>query len=516
MSETIRSYSSGGAGVYGAPGSRGRTFRRVMLVMLAAGAVWIFWTTRDTWPAEALVPGEQTYRIQAARLLASRQDAAGSPLWRLGVLPERYHAVPELLGNNFGLPDWVLNNLVSGTCYISGKDTLAFSDVLVVTRMSRIGCLIERYHRYFGGPEVDYAGGLELRRMPESGVYYAVRGRTLVFSPARDALIAALTLPLDESLARREDRDGSAAGDLHGTVAPRESDPLGAYIERADFALAFAPGMVRFYAEARMRAAWRAPLDAIGSGGSSGPLSAPSNGGVVVAGDLGAPLPAVWRAVDEMAGGWLSGTTATWPGFAPGEGEAGERFREALQEAMGPGFTLRWTGVDVDGVLPLPELDVWLETRADAAAWLEAIPAIGPDATPLADAPYRNPDRGVVHWPQGWGSVFEPALAPVPGGVRLALHAAHLEQIPAAGPPVAVSSDLYIRIRPSEALALIQEAGMVYAECGLIRGHSLASFQTTMDGLMAGTREVSEVRIAAGYRDGAVRLEAEIELRPGG
>lgn len=515
MSETIRSYSSGGAAVYGAPGSRGRTLRRLLLLILAAGALWFFWTTRDTWPAEELVPGEQTYRIQAARLLASRQDAAGSSLWRLGILPERYHAVPELLGNNFGLPDWVLNNLVSGTCYISGMDAAAFSDVLVVTRMSRIGCLIERYHRYFGGPEVDYAGGLELRRMADSGVYYAVRGRTLVFSPARDALIAALTLPRDQSLAQREEDGSSATGDLHGTVTPLESDPLGAYIERANFALAFAPGLVRFHAEARMRAAWRAPLDAIGSGGSGGPLSAPSNGGVVVVGDLGAPLPAVWGAVDEMTDGWLSARAADWPVIGLDGVGVADPFREIVRDALGSGFTLRWTGVDVDGVVPLPELDLRFETRGGSATWLDAIPSRGPDATPPADAPYRDADRDVVHWPQGWGSVLEPALVAAPGGVRVALHAAHLEHIPADGPSVEVSSDLYIRIRPAEALALIQEAGMLYAESGLVRGHTLESFQTMMDGLMAGTREVSEVRIAATQRDGVVRLDVEIELPPG-
>jgi len=116
--------------------------------LIAAGLllllIWLFWTTRDNWPMERLVPEDQTFHLRAQHLLVTRQKAADSAFWSLGMLPEQYQAIPQWLSSDFGLPEWVLNNLVSDVCYVSGTDLNKFSDLLVVTRMSRIGCLLER------------------------------------------------------------------------------------------------------------------------------------------------------------------------------------------------------------------------------------------------------------------------------------------------------------------------------------------------------------------------------------
>ena len=56
MSDVIRSYSSSGRGTYEAAPMRGRWFRRLLAAVIFAGAIWLYWTTRDTYPIERLVP----------------------------------------------------------------------------------------------------------------------------------------------------------------------------------------------------------------------------------------------------------------------------------------------------------------------------------------------------------------------------------------------------------------------------------------------------------------------------
>ena len=72
--------------------------------------------------------------------------------------------------------------------------------------------------------------------------------------------------------------------------------------------------------------------------------------------------------------------------------------------------------------------------------------------------------------------------------------------------------DLYLRMRPVELLELLREGGMPYAHAGLLRGHTPETFDAAMLQALAGSRQISEVRVSAGYDDGAINLEAVVLL----
>lgn len=517
MSEAVRNYSTGRTG-YAAPSSRGGLIRLVLLGALIIGFSWLFWTTRDTYPVERLVPRDQTFHLQAEQLLSSRSKAASSPLWELGLLPEKYRAIPEWLGNDFGLPDWVLNNLVSDVCYVSGKDFKAFSDLLVVTRMSRVGCLIERYHRFMDGIEDEPAGGLHLRRMANSNTYYAVRGRTLVFSPSRDALIASLSQREESSVESLEDAISATGGDVQGRVSLHEEDPLGQYFERADFVLTFAPDSIAFACRGIVRSEWRSGLDALARGGRPSSIPDPGAGAVVAAGNFGAPLPEVYRAVDQVLGGAVGTYVRSHPAIAaiPAGDQAGwPLLAEGISNVLGASFAIRWMGFDHDGAVPLPVLELTLPSSGSGIpTLLAATPPLESGRMPVDGMPYRDAESGVVHVPIGWGGILEPAIEPISAGARIALHPAHLLAYPAEPPGEPLGSDgqFFMRVRPAEALTLIWEGGIPYADAGLIHGHTLDSFEAAMAAAIGGVQQVEEARLTANYDSGALSIEIVIDI----
>lgn len=518
MSETVRSYSPPRRNSYDAPVSSDGMLRKLILAGLLLALIWLFWTTRDNWPMERLVPEDRTFHLRAEHLLVTRQKAADSAFWSLGMLPEKYRDIPQWLGADFGLPEWILNNLVSDVCYVSGTDLGKFSDLLVVTRMSRIGCLLERYYGIADNIEDEYAGGLQLRRIGGLGAYYAVRGRTLVFSPSRKALIHALTLQEDGGVETLEETVAPMAGDLQGRIAFKEDEPLGKYFVQSDFGLRFDAAAITFSSRSTVSPAWKAQLDRLAAGERSGDLMVPVEGSLVIAGDLNTPLPQLWTSVDEMTGGALAGYGSELPGFSgPGlSGSAWAAMLEGMKAGIGSAFSLRWTGFDYNGIVPFPEAELFLETKPGfAKKWMEAVPTLPAGQAPADFVPYRLPESGVVRCPAGWGGVMEPAFFAEESGVRMTLHPQHMEHALAMDhtrEPAPGEGDLYLRMRPVELLELLREGGMPYAHAGLLRGYTPESFEAAMAQALAGSRQVSEVRVTAGYDDGAISLEAVVML----
>ena len=500
------------------PVSSSGTFRKLIVAGLLLFLIWLFWTTRDNWPMERLVPREQTFHLRAEHLLVTRQKAAASPFWSLGLLPRQYQDIPKWLGSDFGLPEWVLNNLVSDVCYVSGTDLGKFSDLLVVTRMSRIGCLLERYYGIADNIEEEYAGGLELRRMGDLGAYYAVRGRTLVFSPSREALINALTLHEDDGVEALEETVAPMAGDLQGRVNFNEDEPLGKYFVQSDFGLRFDVDAVKFSSRSTLSPAWKAQLDQLAAGQRSSDLMVPTEGSLVIAGDLNTPLPRLWTSLDEISGGTLTNYWNGLPGVS-GAGMPGSAWAvllDGMKSGIGSAFSLRWTGFDYNGIVPFPEIEMFLQTKPGFAAKLtEAVPVLPAGQVPTDFMPYRIAESGVVRCPAGWGNVLEPNVFPEASGLRITLHPQHMQhalamdQTREAAPG---EGDLFMRIRPVELLELIREGGMPYVHAGLLRGYTPESFEAAMGQALAGSRQFSEVRVTAAYDDGAITLDAVVLL----
>tara|TARA_R110001592_G_scaffold110139_1_gene306223 strand:- start:99 stop:1607 length:1509 start_codon:yes stop_codon:yes gene_type:complete len=486
---------------------------------LAVGTLWLIWTTRDNCPVERVIPGNQTYYFQARDLLYSRQELAHSALWETGLVPDAYAQIPTWMGNSFGYPDWVLNNLVSDVCYVSGTDFVAFSDLLVVTRMSRIGALLERYHRFMDGIEDEHAGGLALRRLENVDGYYAVRGRTLIFSPSRDAIVRALTLRETDAIETLETAGLDGVDDLEGRVAFSQDEPLGAYFEQADCRLDLAATAIAFSSHAILKPEWRAQFDALNLPKPRGEMSAPEHGGLVIAGDFGVPLARVWDTLDQLTGNALQEAVVQFGPLDQLTAAEQEIALSALQEmagVLGDRFSIRLAGFDLDGMVPMPVLDVSLKPNLEGFNMLLPPPApTDGTAAPEGVGPFVMGEDGVTRLPLGWGDIVEPSGFWAGNDFHTVLHPYHVAMLTTQTMEQATVSEakhMFMRVRPPELVETLYEGAMIYASLGMIRGQDEASVEQYFAEIQQSAKRIPELSAMLGYEDGVLSLEIRLAL----
>jgi len=519
MSDAIRNYRPPKRTYYEGPSRAVGGLRWILLPLAIIAMGWLAWTTRDSYPVERVIPRDQSFHLQVSDLLSTRMDIARSAIWETGLVPENYAAIPEWLGNSYGYPDWILNNLISDACYVSGTDLMGFGDLLVVTRMSRIGTLLERCHGFMDGIEGEWAGGLKLRKITGMEFYYAVRGRTLVFSPSRDAIVRALTLRESDAIDSLETAGLDVSGDLRGRMVFSANDPLGRYFDRSDCHLAVGPTAISFSSRSALKADWRAPLDALGLTGSPGNLSVNRQGGLAVAGNFGAPLDEVWRALDEMSGKALAEFAAGWGALdqlsAP-DREALTALLSGLSGNLGTAFALRTIGFDADGMAPMPVFDLSLEPAgAMGQAMADLVSPLAPGLLPEAGKPYTAGEDGVIRFPLGWGDVVEPSAYWEGPRLHAALHPSHIAELRAAPGemvPAPGNGHIYLRIRPGELADSFREGALLYAGEGMLRGHSPDSLRQSLERAEAISGRVPEIGVMLAYVNGELAVDIQIQL----
>jgi antitoxin (DNA-binding transcriptional repressor) of toxin-antitoxin stability system len=117
---------------------RRRAMRNLILLITAVAGGWFFWVTRDNWPVARLVPKDPAFQICAMDLLMNRKEIAASRVWDLAPPNTGVKEARTALSGNFGLPEWMINNLMNGLGLISGADLRDPESAIFVTRISRI------------------------------------------------------------------------------------------------------------------------------------------------------------------------------------------------------------------------------------------------------------------------------------------------------------------------------------------------------------------------------------------
>ncbi|MDP7638634.1 MAG: hypothetical protein QGG73_02810 [Candidatus Hydrogenedentes bacterium] len=449
-------------------------------------------------------------------LLAKRGDAARSGVWRL--LPEDHPlaGAPQWLTDDFGLPEWVLPNIVGVRVHVSSSDPSDLSKAVAVTRMSPVGTLAERFNRFLPGVQKDGAGGLEIRRLGEDGVYYAARGRILIASLDRRSLVYALTLGEDEHQTRDtiETAFGAAgAEDVRGMVALEPTNAGGEVLASVGFALRFGvqDGELRF--QAVVRPEWEARLAKLTARARPVPLLEPLDSPAMASINFGLTLDELWPALGEaFAQDFFS--PVTWRGWTEAEEASTPSALTSLLGPAGPGFRLSWTGIDVNETVPFPEFALTVDSQTesfDAAA--KALPA--PPASPALTRPraYYDSNAQRAYIPGMAGPSTESVVGSY-GGVLLACsrrdYAESLWAAPASQSELPDPGNVYFSIRPGLCLDPIVEAGRLLAENDLLRGHTPESFEKTVKEWENKTAPVEELTallaISDGFYEGSIRV----------
>jgi hypothetical protein len=446
--------------------------------------------------------------ITANRLLENRDAVAASQVWT--TLPERFRAgdVRQAITYNMGMPEWVLNNLLPETCHLAANDLKQFSDVLLVSRMTRFGCLIERIYRHLPGVEEDWAGGLNLRRARKSDLYYAVRGRALAVSKSRDNLIKALTLrPEDavkaEDLAEAAKRNGDSQ--FWGSLALKQEDPMGNLFEHIGYKLKVEPDGAVLNMEATLRQELKDSLGENFKELRPRKLIAPPDGILKISADFGMPLANLWNLLGKNPiQQWLAAE-------ASADKQSLMATLAGMLGPMGPGMRLAWRGMDLNQVVPMPQMVGIFDTAPGTtpAAW-QTLPPMSQmqplDYAARYDAAtqwLRIPIMGdvqIVAVPYGDG-VFAAT------GDELANE--FLAQ-PVQPQTLTEQGNLYIEARPQECLKSISDAAALLAEARVLRNQTPESVGQWAAPLLRQTSNIKAITLSAAC--GESQLDMQIRL----
>ena len=149
----------------GFSGGRRRGLRPVTKAAYAAAAVFCVFTfvvSRDTHPAHEFIAVDQGIQFIARDAMKNRDRVAQAPLWASVPGATLLNPIRELLENDFGFPEWMLRNFVGGDVIVTGNDMDRMSDLLFITKMTTVGCVIQRMNRLHPGVIGDWAGGHHL------------------------------------------------------------------------------------------------------------------------------------------------------------------------------------------------------------------------------------------------------------------------------------------------------------------------------------------------------------------
>lgn len=521
MSDTVRNFSSGGRRTtsrkWRGNGSRVGRFLAVLVVML----VVLLWITRDSYDPAIFMPDGLRYNVVLIDPINGRDRIAASNVWNMLPDPKTRATVLAKLRQDPGLPGWVLRNLVTGRLHLMGNDVREFSDALAITRMSRIGVLLEKFH--FLGSDVrdDYAGGLRLRHIPSNGLYYAVRGRVLLISANRDALIRSLTLPddavLDESV--REEMMRPGIEDFRGTVQLAEDDPLGDAFQAVAFAVRIDADQAYGKCHAIIRESARPRFGPLLNGARPYPLDTPLPGIIEVSANFGKPVREVWASLGEaLQSPWLNAAQwQQWEATPNNESTSTAQWITSLVGPLGPNIRLSCTGVDVNEIIPVPVIIGTLEASAEAVRNIAQTPAPPVDAKPWDSYPRFNSETKLVSVPTVSGPSLEPSAAAYGNRLMISSSRSAVQQAlasPHVEGTLEEEGNLFVRLRPAGIVDHVTAALRPFAELGMLRDYNLEEFDAAASAWKRSAVRVSEIVVLASGTDQAINAELRVMCAP--
>lgn len=520
MSEVVRNYT----GQAGSMRTRPRRFRRrgwllrTLVPLVAFATVLFWWTTRDSYRFAACIPADQRLTVILDDPLPARSRVVESQVW--DALPDEWTSIkqPALTSDDIGIPQWVMNNLFYKRAIVTGNELGEASDVVLLTRMTRIGTLLERFHGIMGGVEDDYAGGLYLRTVPGHGIHYAVRGRLLLLSQSRDALIRSLTLTESDQLPQTQFDELARSGgeDIRGTVALSPEHALGQYFETIAFALRVDSDAAHAKCRAIIRPEAVKRFAALTQGVSPTSLRVPPDGLISVSGNFGKPVEEIWSALGEITGvPWLG--AAQWQAWRAGNPEnplGVGPFLTGLVGDKGPGIQLAMTSIDTNEFVPLPILVAVLDGDvAGVKAQLESIPAPPADVQPWDPFPRFDAENGMAYIPLMGGPSLEPAVAAHQDTVLISSSRAAAEAYLAKGAPrqeLPQPGNLYVRIQPGPLVEAVIDAGRLLVEIDCLHGYSPETYEVAAASWSNAAQKIDSITGIAAVQGNTIDLEFRI------
>jgi hypothetical protein len=350
-------------------------------------------------------------------------------------------------------------------------------------------------------------------------MYYAVRGRLLLVSPSRTALIRSLTLTKQDRLQEDEFSELDQAGneDIRGTIVLADDQSFGSMLESVAFAVRIDGDAAHAKCRGALRPDAARRFSSLLNGTRPATLEAPPTGMIALSANFGKPVKEVWSGLGDATGvAWLSDAQwQTWEEGVPGEPPGVAQFITTLLGAQGPGIRLTVTDVDVNEFLPIPILVGTADGDTKAITQLfEAIPPPPDSVKPWETYPRFDADKRVAYMPLVGGPSLELAATVNRDTILFGSSRAALET-ELLGKPAAESlpepGNLYVQIQPAPLVDALVESGRLLVEIDGLRGFTGDSFEVAAAEWTASATLVNDITAVVSFQNGAVDLELRIE-----
>jgi hypothetical protein len=520
MSGAVRSYRRGSP-LSSSPVSSARfgfirNTAKVAVFAFVIAAVYVVATTRDTHPVEEFVSDSNTYHVNVYDFLNRRATWASSPIWN--ALPENWieEDIPHRLLDNHGFPEWMVRNWMGRRIHLTGSDGTTFSDVVLITRMTTVGTLLERVVRRTPRFRSDEAGGLHLRFIEDEEVFYAVRGRTLLLSASRSALVQVLTL---------------APGDR--TTSPLPSYSVDRPLVQADWTPNTDEGVFRSFTQ--VEAVFRFDTDAwnvtvrgtlsenadtrwrsVVHPESGDRLYIPVDGAAVLSLNTGSSLRELWPNLSGVFSDSL---------FPPEQWHAWEKADPNTSYAptlsgivgdTGSRLALSWNGFDLNAQTPAPLMTAILSIDDDMVRnHIEQLSPEPPgEAFRAAYSRFDDEENRAYFYGHG-GPARTTVLAPHDGFAMLTTGISAMDGIAESsselGGTLEGDGNVYVSVKPGPATEFVVEAGGALAAYGMIADTTQEKFERNAARWREKAMAVDAVSMVGSYEDGVLDVTLQIQ-----
>jgi len=496
-----------------------------MVLAFLAVVAYEVWNTADKHPIEEFMPDTCAYRIVVNDILERRIKLAESQVWESLPFLVDLSWVPQQLETSLEMPQWIANNIMQGSCWMTGNDLSSFDDMVMVTKMSRIGAILDDL--YWIMPQFDSVtvDGYRIRELKGEDLFFAVRGRTLVASHSSAALVRVLKYQNE----RRADQESSIAGlfeagaeDLRGIVmlGQWQDNPFGTIFDTLSFAIRVEPSEAVLRYRGTLSPQWEQRLSKVLYGMTEQELYAPAEGIARLSANFCKPVRQVWSSVGDI----LDEPELTeslwnkWETVPEGERPGLPQMLTRLLGPMGPGLCLTWVDVDPNEVIPVPRVIGTFD--ADYIT----VPEVFQDFWTLPEGvatwenyPRYDAETQRVFMPMAGGASLEPTAAEI--GDKLVLSSSRdlVEDVIARQPvtqQLGVKGNLYFECAPQACAQAAFAVGRPLARLNGIKGYTPESYEELAQQWEQKTEGLQKVAVLAGYEQGQVKGEINITCTP--
>ena len=523
MSDAVRNYS----GTYSSPRptSRGlfrggRRLTQLLLILLLLGTGCAFWIARDTHEIHEFVPVETEYLITSQDLVQNRDRFLGSSIWK--ALPESWasHPILELLNTQISTKDWVLRNVLGQRILIYGHDSETFSDAVYIMRMTAVGTLLERNYHRRDYNVYDPAGGLNLRWLVDHDLYYSVRGRLIVASTSREALIRALTLKSEETFGV-EDWDDSlwptGDEDVRGLIHLTTQNNDTPYFKALGFAARFEgnqgllklnlPHTEAFYQEFN--------LDSLGS--KIPRMTTPVEGPISLSSNMNIDVEAMWSLLGEIDGAslFLEPMWEQWGGDSPESSMPA--YVGTILGDVDTSYALTWHGFNLRDIVPTSTYSMVTSYEGDRLAMALNTAQEKNDSIVFSSLQTRFNEE------QNWLEInsmgadsmttvlYETGVSSVLLTSSL-IKAKHIKDEKPSGDSLG-EGHFYIRLFPKQIVQEYGDFSLELLEGGLLADENGESFQKTLSDWKQKYSTLKEVSLMAQYNHNERAFDVELRIK---